>query len=218
MDWRNYHLLLVYWTAWAICRLASSEVWYVSELFPHHACFENRAYRPSSGPIVRVSPTEIHVNDIPTVKQIHKVGSPYMKSEWYLDLTSRAVETVFNTTNPVFHSHLRKLLSGPIADANLKQYESIVTSRVTLAVDRIGEEIAARGAADVFKWATFLATDIIGELSFGESFQMLEHREVRLLSLVRCSRHLFLHLPWDLSSLLTIDDDRKTNMLRTSKH
>ncbi len=40
----------------------------------------------------------------------------------------------------------------------------------------------SRGVADVFKWWTFMATDVIGELSFGESFRMLEHGKVSLLS------------------------------------
>lgn len=42
----------------------------------------------------------------------------------------------------------------------------------------MGEEIQTRGATDVFKWWLFMATDIIGELSFGESFRMLEAGEV----------------------------------------
>jgi cytochrome P450 len=143
--------------------------------------FYNKAYEASlEGPIVRVSPTEIHVNDIPAVKEIHKVGSPYLKSDWYYELTSSNVETIFNTTNPSFHSRIRKLLSGPISDANLKQYEPIITDRIRLTMHRIGMEMETRGAADMFKWATFFATDIIGELSFGESFKMLERGEVSL--------------------------------------
>lgn len=38
-----------------------------------------------------------------------------------------------------------------------------------------------RGAADVFKWWLFMATDVIGELSFGESFRVLEAGEVTQL-------------------------------------
>lgn len=42
----------------------------------------------------------------------------------------------------------------------------------------MAEEIQNRGATDVFKWWLFMATDIIGELSFGESFRMLEAGKV----------------------------------------
>ena len=47
-----------------------------------------------------------------------------------------------------------------------------------LAVKGISKEMAKRGAADVFKWWMFMATDVIGELSFGESFKMLESGKV----------------------------------------
>lgn len=43
-----------------------------------------------------------------------------------------------------------------------------------MTIARIEEEIEKTGAADIFKWWTFMATDVIGELSFGESFRMLE--------------------------------------------
>lgn len=46
-----------------------------------------------------------------------------------------------------------------------------------LAIQRIGQEMATRGCADVFKWWLFMATDVIGQLSFGESFNMLERGE-----------------------------------------
>ncbi|KAL3712490.1 hypothetical protein TMatcc_001189 [Talaromyces marneffei ATCC 18224] len=39
------------------------------------------------------------------------------------------------------------------------------------------DEMSRRGAVDVFKWWTFMATDVIGELGFGQSFQTLEHGE-----------------------------------------
>lgn len=53
-----------------------------------------------------------------------------------------------------------------------------MNSRVCLAISRIAEEMERRGAADVFKWWLFMATDIIGELSFGDSFRMLESGKV----------------------------------------
>lgn len=42
-------------------------------------------------------------------------------------------------------------------------------------MSRIREEaLSPRGVADIYKWIFFMATDIIGELSFGDSFRMLE--------------------------------------------
>lgn len=132
------------------------------------------------GPIVRVSPSEVEINDIAAIKQIHKVGGQFLKSDWYHILTTKDkdAENLFNTTDSGYHSRLRKLLSSPISENNLKQYEGIVTDRILLAIRRVAEEIESRGVADIYKWMTFLTTDIIGELTFGKSFQMLERGEV----------------------------------------
>jgi hypothetical protein len=54
--------------------------------------------------------------------------------------------------------------------------EPIIADKARLAVSRAGEEMQERGVADVFKWWLFMATDIIGELSFGKSFEMLESK------------------------------------------
>lgn len=40
------------------------------------------------------------------------------------------------------------------------------------------DEMKSRGAADVYKWWNFMTADITGELTFGESFRMLEKGEV----------------------------------------
>lgn len=71
--------------------------------------------------------------------------------------------------------------------------EPLVNSRVRLAISQIAGEMKRRGVADVFKWWMFMATDIIGELTFGKSFQMLESGKV-FTSLHKEKRILFLRL------------------------
>lgn len=70
-----------------------------------------------------------------------------------------------------------------MSESNLKTMESLVTERVDLAVKRIMEEMKARGCADVMKWWMFLTTDVIGELTFGESFRMLDIGRVSIVGL-----------------------------------
>lgn len=130
------------------------------------------------GPIVRVAPNEVHINDLSATREIHKVGGRYLKSKWYETLVPPGIVNVFTVSDPNYHSALRRLLAGPMADNQVKVFEPLVTSRVRLAISRIGEELERRGAADVFKWWLFFATDVIGELSFGDSFRMLETGKV----------------------------------------
>ncbi|KAL3492772.1 cytochrome P450 [Aspergillus germanicus] len=128
------------------------------------------------GPIVRVSPTEIDISDIPAAREIHRIASPFMKAPWYRLLNRKDGESVFSTTDPEYHRRHRRLLSSPLSDSNLRSVmEPLVRSRIDLAIEKIRNEASSpRGVADIYKWFFFMATDIIGELSFGDSFRMLE--------------------------------------------
>ena len=52
--------------------------------------------------------------------------------------------------------------------------EGQVYDKVYSAVSNMKREIKEQGSTDILKWWTFQATDVTGELSFGESFRMLE--------------------------------------------
>ena len=69
-----------------------------------------------------------------------------------------------------------------MSKSSLKSVEPIVKARVDLAMQKMAEETKSRGCVDVMKWWLFMATDIIGELSFGDSFRMLEIGKVSFLS------------------------------------
>ncbi|KAF2966207.1 hypothetical protein GQX73_g7377 [Xylaria multiplex] len=49
-----------------------------------------------------------------------------------------------------------------------------VESKVQLAIRQMKRDMDAHGVTDVLKWWTCMATDVIGELTFGESFLTLE--------------------------------------------
>ncbi|KUI73017.1 hypothetical protein VM1G_08319 [Cytospora mali] len=129
------------------------------------------------GPVVRLSPTEVDLMDVPAVKEIHAVKATYVKSPFYKEVSGPGVEDMFNTRDVNFHRRHRRLLGGPFSESSLKIFHPLVERRVDLTMQRIGEEMATRGVADIFKWFLFMATDIIGELTFGESFRMTEAGE-----------------------------------------
>ncbi|KAL7961249.1 cytochrome P450 [Trichoderma compactum] len=125
------------------------------------------------GPLVRLTPNEVSVTNIEAVKTIHNARETYRKTSWYGDL-SVTTENLFNTTRVEVHRRLRRLLSGAMSETSLQIAIPQVQFGVDLAIQRMGEEMESRGAADVTKWFLFMATDIIGELSFGDSFRTLE--------------------------------------------
>lgn len=112
------------------------------------------------------------------VKQIHTVKATYLKSPFYKAISAPGVQNVFNTPDIYFHRRHRKLLQAPFSDAALQAFQPTIEQRIRMTMQRMDEETKTRGTADVFKWWMFMATDIIGELSFGESFRLLEQGKV----------------------------------------
>ncbi|CAG9980940.1 unnamed protein product [Clonostachys byssicola] len=126
------------------------------------------------GPTVRLSPNEIGLASIHDVKTVYHLRETYVKSSFYTDVTVSSQPNMFNTPNVQYNRRLRRLLGGPMSDSAIRGVEPIVVELATLAIQRMGEEISRRGAVDVLKWWTSMATDVIGTLTFGESFRTLE--------------------------------------------
>jgi cytochrome P450 len=127
---------------------------------------------------VRISPSEVDVTDAKAVKTIYAIRDGFGKSPWYSQIVPKPTENIFSTTDLDFHRRHRRLLGGTMSDSGLRGYLPAVTSRVELAISRMREELHQQGAMDIFKWWMFMTTDIIGELTFGESFNTLEQAKV----------------------------------------
>lgn len=142
--------------------------------------------RGPTGPCVRVSPDEVHLSDTDSLKVIYNVRESYKKSPWYLRFATGRIENIFSTSNVDVHRRYRRLLSSAMSESSLATHFDTVRSRADHAVLRMAEEMNTRGATDVSKWWYFMASDIIGELSFGESFHALERGHVRSPTPSRC--------------------------------
>ncbi|KAI9925425.1 hypothetical protein ASPWEDRAFT_173096 [Aspergillus wentii DTO 134E9] len=127
------------------------------------------------GPVVRVRPNEVDFADLPSVKEIHRIGSGYVKSRWYDTLGGGGIQNLFSMTDPKLHRAHRRLLAWPLSEQALKQQmEPLIRTRVDLTIQRMKEEMKTRQTVDVCKWYLFMAMDVIAELSFGESFDMVK--------------------------------------------
>lgn len=126
------------------------------------------------GSVVRLSPNEVAVADLDAFKEIHKIGTKYMKSDWYLRLANFPKAGVFTMLDPREHGPRRKLLSRSFSRTYLvENWEHKVREKALLAVNKIKAD-AMSGTADVYNWWMLLASDVSAHLAFGESFGMLE--------------------------------------------
>lgn len=135
------------------------------------------------GPVVRIAPSEVDVSSLQGYHAIHKIGNGFTKSQWYPRFRSAyADQDVFSETNSKNHAVRRKLLSRPFSNSSLKQnWAHLVGEKARLAVQKMKSK-AQEDVCDVFEWWTYYAVDVIGQISFGESFGMLELGRVGLSS------------------------------------
>ncbi|KAI9740614.1 MAG: hypothetical protein M1834_005195 [Cirrosporium novae-zelandiae] len=126
------------------------------------------------GPVVRIAPNEIDVSDLEGFREIHRIGSGFLKAPWYQKFRSGPVQDVFSMINPKQHAIRRKLLARPFSNTALREnWEPLVLQKARLAISNIKKE-AQNGPVDVMKWWTLMTADIIGQVAFGEPFEMLE--------------------------------------------
>ena len=130
------------------------------------------------GPVVRISPSEVAIADLQSLKEIHKVGSDYVKSEFYLKFVGFPKPGLFSMTNKRQHGERRKLLSRTFSKTFITtHWETTVRDAARLCVSKIRMN-AGNGAADVMFWWSLMASGVLSRLAFGHSFEMLEEGSV----------------------------------------
>ncbi|KAH7007931.1 cytochrome P450 [Microdochium trichocladiopsis] len=102
------------------------------------------------GPIVRVTPNEVSISDPKAAKEIHKVRSEYLKTQFYEDASFDEAQNVFTTADPVYHAEWRKLFAKSVSQSNLITFQPLIQN---------------------------FTSDVTGELSVGSSLGMLETGE-----------------------------------------
>ncbi|KAJ6120464.1 hypothetical protein N7523_004744 [Penicillium sp. IBT 18751x] len=144
-----------------LATISGQQIYYIHDLHQRY------------GQIVRISPTEVSVSSLPDFKEIHRVGSGFVKSDWYSSFTPGR-EGVFAMQDVKKHAQRRKLFARPFSKSAIRSsWEHVVKEKVQLMVSQIWNELETTGICDILKWSTFLATDVSGHLMFGESFNML---------------------------------------------
>lgn len=135
------------------------------------------------GPFVRVAPQEVSISDLDSVRQIHRIGTPFRKAAWYKKITQQPPDdqcTVFVIQDPRKASARRKLFQRSATRAAVQQWEPAVARLANLTVQKIKKDISAKGTADVAKWWSMMAADVLTSLAFGESYRIIETEQVSI--------------------------------------
>ncbi|KAK4500352.1 hypothetical protein PRZ48_008541 [Zasmidium cellare] len=130
------------------------------------------------GPYVRIAPSEISTSSIEAHRQIHRIGTEFIKAPWYQGQTPTQYDDntcgVFGLRNQKVAAARRRLFQQAGTKAAVLQWKPVVTGLVKLAIGKIKRD-ASQGTADVAKWFSLLTSDVLSSLAFGEPFRMVEN-------------------------------------------
>ncbi|RBR21164.1 hypothetical protein FVER53590_10685 [Fusarium verticillioides] len=135
-----------------------------------HMYLEVQKLHEKYGDIVRIGPTELSIATPSSFRPIHAPSSPVIKSPFY-GITHPWV-MLLSERRKKEHALRRKSWDRAFTTKALRDYEHRVLKYTKLLNDRIDE---AKGEPfNIALWVNFYTFDIMGDLAFGKSFDMLE--------------------------------------------
>ncbi|TID26360.1 cytochrome P450 [Venturia nashicola] len=168
------------------------------------------------GPYVRMGPNTLSLNTNTALKTIYGFNANVRKADFYSAFpVNKNTFNVHSSIDKVAHARKRRVLSHAFSDKAIKSMEKYVLEKVrtfcralpTTDLDLIDVQ-KSNGEKDwgspknMGEYSDWLAFDVMGELAFGKSFDMIERPDNRFASTLLgnaahrhliCGTHLTLH-------------------------
>ncbi|KAI8958229.1 putative cytochrome P450 [Daldinia sp. FL1419] len=153
---------------------AVSDIWFVYAWTTGRYPFILEELHKKYGDVVRISPNELSFATIQAHRDIYSTPSkskkPFLKCEKFYN--NGDVRNIFFELDPAKHSEMRKHLAPGFSGSSIRAHENMFHRYVDMFVQKVGELSAQKvgKGVDVTEAIPWLTFDIMGELTFGESF------------------------------------------------
>ncbi|KAH8894276.1 isotrichodermin C-15 hydroxylase [Thozetella sp. PMI_491] len=154
---------------------AASRLPYTISIFRGDVTHKVKELHDKFGPVVRIAPDSLSYTcsqawtDIYGLKQSDKRGNLPKDPKFYLKPPG-CIDTI-STADDANHRRLRRLQAHAFSEKALAMQESYLQQHTDQLISRLRHEAhQSKGVVDFVKWVNLLTTDLIGDLSFGESF------------------------------------------------
>ncbi|KAH7303072.1 putative cytochrome P450 [Stachybotrys elegans] len=125
------------------------------------------------GPIVRIGPNNLSIADPKAVNTVYSFDSRYTIAPWY-DLTQPMV-SLQTLRNKKLHDQRRRVWSAAFGDKMLRGYEQRLRRYRQKLMAHIDESNGS--PINVTTWFNLYSFDFMGDMAFGQSFDMMEKGE-----------------------------------------
>ncbi|ESZ91765.1 cytochrome P450 monooxygenase [Sclerotinia borealis F-4128] len=134
------------------------------------------AFHEIYGEVVRTAPDEVSFTSPQAFQDIYakRNGKPsFPKDPIQYNSPTTRVSSILNVSSDKDHGRYRRLLAHAFSEKALREQEPLIKHYVDLLIKRLHEN-AANGSQNMVNWYNFTTFDIIGDLTFGESFGCLD--------------------------------------------
>ncbi|KAI0110936.1 isotrichodermin C-15 hydroxylase [Nemania sp. FL0031] len=158
---------------------AASRLPYTISIFRGDATHRVKALHDRYGQVVRVAPDSLSYtcsqawSDVYALKQSNQAGNLPKDPKFYVRAPG-SPDTI-SSASDADHRRLRRLQAHAFSEKAIMLQEQYLQDYTGKFVNRIRDEASQNnGVVDIVKWVNFPTTDVIGDLSFGESFGGLD--------------------------------------------
>ncbi|KAF7173431.1 hypothetical protein CNMCM5623_005644 [Aspergillus felis] len=129
------------------------------------------------GPVVRVGPNRYSVSQPSDVKIIYELGGKFTKSDFYKPLRSPNVDeqNLFLIQDSELHKDRRRKIAPLYTMSSMVSYEKAVDEMTRICIQKMDLFAKDGRLVHIPHWMQFYAFDVIGEITFGKSFGMMEN-------------------------------------------
>ncbi|KAH8807218.1 cytochrome P450 [Xylogone sp. PMI_703] len=157
-------------------KLAAMTGWYET----YYDCFKKGRYwveiekmHQKYGPIVRISPWELHVND-PDWNEPYKVSSRVNKYHWYYTHINSS-DSAFGTADHDLHRIRRKAQQSYFSQDSVAQFDPVLAEIQAKFCARLEEFRGTGEPVNLANAFRSLATDVVTEFAFHKSYNLLDY-------------------------------------------
>ena len=158
---------------------AWSNLPYSCWLFTQRQPFKLIELHKKYGPVVRIAPDELSFNTAASYQDIYgfRQGQhqTFIKSKFYETGTfSPQAHSIIAERDPIGHTKQKKRDSAAFSDKALKSQQGLINEVVDTFIKKPGIHGSGEQGTNLVLWLSLSTFDIIGSLSFGESFGGVE--------------------------------------------
>ncbi|KAF2272646.1 benzoate 4-monooxygenase cytochrome P450 [Westerdykella ornata] len=161
-------------------KLAAATQWYeLLRPLQKRAIYLGDSEDEQYGPIIRINPDEIHINDPDFYEEIYTSASKKRDrySKWKLMAGSPL--STFSTIEHDLHRKRRGALNPFFARRSVARLEPRISQRVELLQSRLEEEMKSGSVLDTKAVYLALTMDVVSEYCYGKSYEFLRERDFK---------------------------------------